>query len=428
MLINRSKAWLERASKVIPSATQTYSKGPGQWVQGVTPAYLERGEGAFVWDVDGNRFLDYSMALGTVSLGYGHPEVLSATTTQLVHGASFSMMHPLEVVVAEQVCEMVPCAEMVRFGKNGSDVTTAMVRVARAYTQRARVAVCGYQGWHDWNIGATSRHRGVPREVRGLTHAFEYNDLESLAYRLEAHPGEFALILLEPMGFTFPAPGFLSGVKELARKHGALLGFDEVVTGFRLHPGGAQGLFGVVPDLAAFGKGMANGLPLSCLAGRREVMALFDEVFFSLTFGGEAVSLAAAHAVLRILADGKALSAIADHGNRFHAATQTLISRHGLEREMRALGHGSHWGILLRAADAATGRLWRTFLIQECVKRGYLFFGVHNPTPAHNDETMNLALAIYDEVFALFAQHLRGGTVADALEGPVIEEIFRSAS
>jgi glutamate-1-semialdehyde 2,1-aminomutase len=208
----------------------------------------------------------------------------------------FSLPHPIEAEVAELICEMVPCAEMVRFGKNGSDATSGAIRLARAFTGRDRVAVCGYHGWQDWYIGSTARHRGVPKATRDLTHTFAYNDLTSLDALLDAHAGEFAAVILEPMNVTDPAPGFLEGVKQRAHRHGAVLVFDETITGFRYANGGAQQLFGVTPDLATFGKGLANGYPVSAVAGRREIMKLMEEIFFSFTFGGEALSLAAARA------------------------------------------------------------------------------------------------------------------------------------
>lgn len=424
--LTESKRWLERASKVIPSQSQTFSKGPSQWVRGVTPAYLLRGEGAYVWDVDGNRYLDYVMALGSVVLGYGAPEITGAVEKQIREGANFSMMHPLEVVVAEKICKLIPCAEMVRFGKNGSDATSGVVRAARAFTGRERIACCGYHGWQDWYIGSTSRRLGVPKAVQELTHSFEYNDLESLERVLESHRGEFALVILEPFNVTAPKAGFLEGVREIAHRHGALLAFDEVITGFRVHPGGAQALLGVTPDLAAFGKALANGLPVSCVVGRRDIMNVFDRIFFSFTFAGETLALAAANAFLDIIADGQVLKRIASHGERMMAGVDQLIQANGLAVHMNAAGHGSHWVLMLNSPDEETGRLWRSFLIQECTKLGYLYFGSHNATRAHDDSTMQAALAVYRDVLPLFAEALSDGRMRERMEGPIIEPIFRT--
>jgi glutamate-1-semialdehyde aminotransferase len=236
-----SMEWIARAQRVIPGCAQTFSKMPGQYVQGLSPYAVDAGEGPYFFDVDGNRLLDYPMALGAVILGYNYPDVNKAVTRQLRKGVSFSLPHPLEIMLAEKLTSTIPSAEMVRFGKNGSDVTSGAIRLARAVTGRERVACCGYHGWQDWYIGSTQMPRGVPEAVRALTHTFTYNDEASLAALLDAYPDQFAAVIMEPAG-QVPEPGFLERVKELAHKHGAVLIFDEIVSGFRLHLGGAQAL------------------------------------------------------------------------------------------------------------------------------------------------------------------------------------------
>ena len=258
--VGQSQAWLARSRKVIPGCAQTFSKGYTQYVQGVAPVFLRRGKGCRVWDVDGNEYIDYVQGLLPNILGYAIDEVNSAVAAQLAEGHSFTLPHPIEVELAERLTRLIPCAEMVRFGKNGSDVTSAAVRVSRAFTGRERIACCGYHGWQDWYIGSTTRNGGVPGAVRELTHPFRYNDLSSLQTVLEEHSGQFAAVIMEPVNFVEPVPGFLQGVKDLAQKHGALLIFDEICSGFHFGLGGAQKGFGVVPDLATFGKAMAQWL------------------------------------------------------------------------------------------------------------------------------------------------------------------------
>ena len=239
--LTRSEEYFARAEKVIPSATQTFSKGHTQFVRGVAPLFLQRAQGSHVWDVDGNEYIDYPMALGPIVLGHNDPDVDAAVRAQLADGIAFSLPHPLEVEVSELLTEIIPCAEMVRFGKNGSDATSGAVRVARAYTGRERIAACGYHGWQDWYIGATTRHRGVPAAVRELTHLFAYNDVASLDRLLDAHPGQFAAVIMEPVGVVEPAGGFLEQVAARARAHGAVLIYDEVVTSFRVALGRRHG-------------------------------------------------------------------------------------------------------------------------------------------------------------------------------------------
>ena len=289
-----SEELLARAEKTIPLGTQTFSKSKTQFPHGVSPFYAARAQGSKLWDADGNEYIDFISSLASVTLGYNDPDVTAAVRQQLEDGVIFSLPHQIEIEVAELIVDMVPCADAVRFGKNGSDATAGCIRIARAFTGRDHVAVCGYHGWQDWYIGSTARNRGVPMATRALTHRFDYNNLDSLQKLLTDRPGEFAAVILEPMSSVAPAEGFLEGVAELTRKHGALLVFDEVITGFRFANGGAQEFFGVTPDLTALGKGIANGYPLSAVAGRGDVMKLMEEIFFSFTMGGETLSLAAA--------------------------------------------------------------------------------------------------------------------------------------
>ena len=292
--IDKSLAWLDRANRVIPGSSQTFSKGSNQHVRGVAPMFLAKGKGCRVWDVDGNEYIDYIQGLLPNILGYANEEVNAAVSEQLAQGHSFSLPHPLEVDLAERLTRLIPCAEKVRFGKNGSDATSGAVRAARAYTGRDRIACCGYHGWQDWYIGSTTRKAGVPEAVRALTHPFAYNDLGSLQKLLTEHKGEFAAVIMEPVNFWPPAAGFLEGARNLAHEHGALLIFDEICCGFHFGLGGAQKRFGVTPDMACFGKAMGNGFPIACVVGKADLMKVFEDIFFSFTFGGEVASMAAA--------------------------------------------------------------------------------------------------------------------------------------
>src|SRR3990167_6285478 len=262
----------EKASKVIPLGSQTFSKSKTQYPYGVSPYFIKKGKGSHVWDADNNEYVDFVNALAAITLGYNDPDVTNAVKAQLEEGTIFSLPHELEMQVAEKIVEMVPCAEMVRFGKNGSDVTAGAIRLARAYTKRDHVAVCGYHGWQDWYIGSTARNLGVPKSTRDLTHVFTYNDIDSLNKIFKEYPDQVAAVIMEPMNTTEPLDGFLEKVRELTHKNGAVFIFDETITGFRYANGGAQEYFGVTPDLATFGKGIANGYPLSVLAGRKDIM------------------------------------------------------------------------------------------------------------------------------------------------------------
>lgn len=421
----KSESLLDRALRAIPLGSQTFSKSYTQYPRGVSPYFITRGSGSHVWDADGNEYVDFVNGLASITLGYCDPDVDAAVQRQLRDGVIFTLAHPLEMAVAEKLIELVPCAEQVRFGKNGSDATSGAIRLARAYTGRERVATCGYHGWQDWYIGSTARHRGVPKAVRDLTHTFAYNDLESLRRLLAQHPGGFAAVILEPMNVTEPAPGFLAGVRDLAHEHGALLVFDETITGFRFANGGAQELFGVTPDLATFGKGLANGFPVSAIAGSRRVMALMEEIFFSFTFGGETLSLAAALATMEKLQREPVTATLARRGTALMEALRAQVAALGLEGVLSVSGHPS-WSFL-NIADAPGCTAWElhTLMLQELFQRGFLTLGTHNMSYAHSDADIAGLLAAYGETLPIIAEAVRAGDARRFLRCQPLEPLFK---
>jgi glutamate-1-semialdehyde aminotransferase/spore coat polysaccharide biosynthesis protein SpsF (cytidylyltransferase family) len=423
--LTQSQAWLARSRKVIPGCAQTFSKGPTQYVQGAAPIFLQRGKGCRVWDVDGNEYIDYVQGLLPNILGYANDEVDRAAAVQIAEGHSFSLPHPLEVQLAERLIRLVPCAEMVRFGKNGSDATAGAVRAARAFTRRDHVACCGYHGWQDWYIGSTTRNAGVPAAVRALTHPFRYNDLNSLEKLLAEHSGEFAAVIMEPTNFEPPAQGFLQEVKDLAHRHGALLIFDEICCGFHFGLGGAQKILGVTPDLACFGKAMGNGFPISCIVGRADVMSIFDEIFFSFTFAGEVASMAAAMKVLDILEGTDALARMESNGRTLQDGFNTLATEAGLSDRLKATAHPT-WSLLkFRDNDGNDSQLLKSLFQQEATKRGVLLLATHNLSAAHDLPDIHQTLEAYAEVFKTLSGWLQEPDPARFLEGPMIQPVFR---
>jgi glutamate-1-semialdehyde aminotransferase/spore coat polysaccharide biosynthesis protein SpsF (cytidylyltransferase family)/predicted dehydrogenase len=423
--IEKSKTWLERAATVIPGASQTFSKGANQHVRGVAPVFLARGKGCRVWDVDGNEYIDYIQGLLPNILGYANDEVNRAVAEQLGQGHSFSLPHPLEVELAERLTRLIPCAQKVRFGKNGSDATSGAVRAARALTGRERIACCGYHGWQDWYIGSTTRNAGVPEAVRALTHPFAYNDLGSLERLLNQHKGEFAAVIMEPVNFWPPAAGYLEGVKRLAHEHSALLIFDEICSGFHLGLGGAQKKFGVTPDLACFGKAMGNGFPISCIVGRADVMKVFEDIFFSFTFGGEVASMAAAMAVLDVLETTDALARMDANGRVLQEGLNALAKEAGLQERIKCLGYPSWSLVKFLDEDGKDSLLVRSLFTQECVKRGVLLLATHNMTAAHDPLAVEKSFKVYAEVCKTTAEWLNDEHPERFLEGQMIEPVFR---
>jgi len=426
--LEESRRLQQRASRLIPGGSQTLSKGPSQWAQGVAPGFLRRGRGARVQDVDGRWFLDFPMALGPVILGHCHPAVQQAIREQLDDGIVFTLPHPLELEVAERIVRMVPNAERVRFAKSGSDATSAAIRLARASTGRELVLSSGYHGWHDWYIGCTSWHAGVPRAVRALTEPVAWGTLEAMEEAFARHRGEVAAVILEPVGVSEPAPGYLSGVVELAHEHCALAIFDEIITGFRLAPGGAQERYAVSADLVCLGKALGNGMPISALAGRAQTMEGLQRVFFSGTHGGETLSLAAARVTLDVLSHASAHAHLWRLGARLQEGVRGAIARTGLE-EWVVCGGAAPWTIVGVREPTARGATLpaKTLLQQEMLRRGVLYNGSNFISLAHTDADIEEAIDAYEHAFTRLAQALPDD-VERYLECEPVAQVFRTVA
>ncbi len=424
--LDASFAYLRRAERVIPAVTQTLSKGPTQFVQGVAPIYLSRGIGSHVFDVDGNEYIDYPGALGPVILGYAYPATIAAVAAQLRDGIAFSLMHPLEVEVSELLVDAIPGAEMVRFGKNGSDVTSAAVRVSRAVTGRDKIASCGYHGAQDWYIASTSRDRGVPRFNKSLILPFVYNRLDTLERIFADHPGEIAAVIMEPIMAEEPAEGFLARVKDLTHRHGAVLIFDEVKSGFRIALGGAAEYYGIVPDLGCFGKAMANGMPVAALVGRREIMREFETVFFSTTFGGEVLSLAATVSTIRELRERNVFAHLWTQGEALKRGYNILAAEHRLAEVTRCAGLPPKSVIEFSDTGGTPALVLKSLFQQEVIKRGILFNGEQMLSFSHTPEDVARTLGAYGEALALVRRAMESGAPERMLEGKALEAVFQA--
>ena len=422
--ITKSTELYNRATGLIPGYAQTLAKGPGQYVNGVASKYVARGKGSHVWDVDGNEYIDYNMGIGPLSLGYCYPKVDEAIRKQLESGITFSQSHPLEVEVAELIREVVPGAESVRYSKTGCDVTTAAVRLARAYTGRSTVLCCGYHGWHDWYISTTDRNRGSPEAVKDLTYTFNYNDIDSL---INSFDDNTACVILEPTVFEAPRDNFLQRVKEECEKRGVILIFDEMWTGFRLALGGAQEFFGVQSDLQCFSKAVANGMPLSILSGRKDIMSLCaKDIFFFTTFGGEALSLAAAKATIEEIRDKNVPKYLAEQGRKLIVGYNQIA----VDLEMAYTKASGMDCRSLVSFDASAGNPLelKSLMQQELIKRGILWSGMHVVSFSHTDEDIAYTLSAYREVLPIVREAVETKTVRDRLRGEPVEPVFRKTS
>ena len=430
LALDRSLALGQRAARFIPGITQTASKRPEAFAPGAFPDFIERGQGSRVWDVDGNEYIDFVMACGPVTLGYCYPAVDQAIAEQLRRGIIFSRPTALEGEVAERLAEMVPCAEMTRFFKGGAEANSAALRLARAYTGRRKVASCGYRGWHDqWAVAHTPA--GIPRELADLILEFRYNNLASLAAVLDANPGQVAAVILDAVSGEKPGAGILAGVQDLAHRHGALVIFDEIVTGFRLAPGGAQEYYGVKPDLAVFAKGIANGMPLSAVCGRRDVLSKATDVFMTLTYGDEQLSLAAARAALAEIRDHDVCGHLRRIGEQLVAEVQAAIDETGVPFACRGepampafVATGVFKGRTLDGEEQ--GRAWY-YLLAELARLGILWrkHSLLLPSYSHTTGDVALAATACRQVFAALAHLLDTGTLHDAVPAIKLPVGFR---
>lgn len=423
-VIDQSTQLLARAEALIPAQTQTLAKGPGQYVRGVAPVFAVRGKGAHVWDVDGNEYIDYNMGIGPISLGYAYPRVDEAIRAQLEDGITFSLVHPLEVEVGELLREIVPSIEMLRYSKAGNDVTSAAVRLARAFTGRNTVLCCGYHGWHDWYIAVTDRNRGIPQATQDLTYTFQYNDINSV---IDSIDDDTACVILEPAVFEAPREGFLEELRAVCDRHGVLLIFDEMWTGFRLALGGAQEYFGVRADLVCYSKAIANGMPLSVLGGRADVLRLCErDVFFFTTFGGEALSLAAAKATMLEMREKHVQDELFRLGTRMMNGFRSLLS----DMHIDYVGITGFAPRSMVTFDARAGNplILKSLAQQELIKRGVLWSGFHTMSFSHSDADIDHTLAAWRETLQLLDEAVAGGDPAAMLRGAPVEPVFRKTS
>lgn len=437
MNLDNSFALWERAQGVLAGGPATLSKHPARFAYGVSPIFLDYGDGYTVTDVDDNTYLDMIGALGPILLGYNNLRVNDAVKIQVRKGVSFSLPHRLEVEVAELLCAMIPCAEQVRFCKNGADATQAAVRVARRETGRQHVLCSSYHGHHDWYIASTDKRGGILPVVSEYTHQFQWGDIDAFCNLLAEFSGDVAAVIVEvpPGKWATQAEDaqkiqqFLRGVQLFAEARGIVFILDEVVTGFRYHEGGAQALYHVTPDLACIGKGMANGYPLAAVCGRRDLMHHFEdgEVFLSTTNGGEAVSLAAAKATLQQVAGGHVVPTIHEVGTKIGNALERVFALFNLPVEL--------WGTPARmvlkwlpAGDIPLAAL-KTLWLQETVTRGILFGVPIFPTvamhtPLTGDMVTNRIETVAGLACATIRQAIDEGDVTPYLRCPVVEDVF----
>ncbi|MFE2298477.1 glutamate-1-semialdehyde 2,1-aminomutase [Streptomyces sp. NPDC059445] len=433
LLLPRSRTANERLHAMIPGGAHTYAKGDDQYPDNVAPV-ISHGSGAHVWDVDGNRYIEYGSGLRSVSLGHAHPRVTEAARRELDRGSNFVRPSILEVQAAERFLATVPTAEMVKFAKNGSDATTAAVRLARAATGRPRVAICAdhpFFSVDDWFIGTTPMSAGIPAETNELTVTFPYGDLAATEEMLTRHEGEVACLILEPAAQTEPPPGYLAGLRELADRYGCVLVFDEMITGFRWSEAGAQGLYGVVPDLSTFGKALGNGFAVSALAGRRELMELGglrhsgERVFLlSTTHGAETHSLAAAMAVQTVYTEEGVTARLHALGERLAAGVREAAASMGVGDHLVVRGRASNLVFATLDENGQPSQEYRTLFLRRLLAGGVLApsFVVSS---ALEDADIDRTVDVVAQACAVYRKALDAADPTPWLAGRPVKPVFR---
>jgi glutamate-1-semialdehyde 2,1-aminomutase len=423
--LEMSNHYWDRANKVIMDGTQLYSKGPKINVKGVSPIYLQRGDGCYVWDVDGTKYLDYGMGVGTLILGYNNPVVNAAITKQLKEGTNFSLVHPKEVELAELLSTIIPCAEKMRFEKTGSSATTAAIRIARAYTGREKVIRGEYHGWHDWCLANTKHNGGIPKILQKYVSTGVYNDLDSYKRIFEENKDDIAAVIVEAIELEEPRNNFLQKLKDLAHANGSLFIFDEIVTGFRFSLGGAQQYFGVTPDMATFGKGMSNGMPISAVVGRAEIFdKVHKNVFISTTFGGECLSLAAAIANINELREKHVSDYLWKIGKTLKDEFDRLIKEHGLSAFIQCVGLPPRLNLSFKPSRDISDIELKSLMMQEMVKRGILFTWTIFTSYSLQSKDIKMTMEAFDDALQICKKAVEENNVKKYLEGEPIVPIL----
>jgi glutamate-1-semialdehyde 2,1-aminomutase len=431
MDFTRSRNLEARLRQLVPGGCHTYAKGPDQYPE-LSPAVIARGTGCHVWDVDGNEFIEYGMGLRSVTLGHAYPAVVEAVRESLALGTNFTRPAAIELECAERFREIVDGADMVKFTKDGSTATTAAVKLARAHTGRKLVGLCAehpFFSYDDWFIGTTTSDGGIPPSAREEVRPFHYNDLRSVEALFEASEGRVAALILEAARTDEPAPGFLEGVRALCDRHGALLILDEMITGFRWHLGGAQKLYGIVPDLSTFGKALANGFALSALCGRRDIMRLGsrdrdgDNVFLlSTTHGAETPSLAAAIRTMQVYREEPVIEHLHRQGERLRAGLEAVARTRGLEKHFGVLGRACNLLYWTLDREGQASQAFRALFLQETIRRGVIMPSLV-VSYSHRDEDVDRTIAAVDGALEVYGRALEDG-VEKYLVGPPTRHVF----
>lgn len=427
-----NKIYQEKAHKYIPGGAHTYSRADDQYPINA-PKVLERGEGAYVWDVDGNKFLDYGMALRAITVGHGYKRIADAAIKQIWNGNNLTRASKIEIDAAEALVNLIPGMDMVKFGKNGSSVTSAAVKLARAYNGKKYVVRCSehpFFSYDDWFIGDTVMNCGIPEETKQLTLQFHYNDIKSLEDLFQRYPNQISCVILEPATTIEPKDNFLNKVKDICHKNGAVFILDEMITGFRWDLHGAQHYYNVEPDLCTFGKGMANGFSVAALMGKREIMELGglyhnkERVFLiSTTHGGEMCGLGALKETIDVYKELDVIGHLWSYGKKLVSAMNNISKELGILDYFYVEGVPVSPNYICKDRNLNVSLEFRTLFSQEMISNGVLMPWIAL-SYSHNDKELEITLDAVRKSLLVYRQALENG-VEKHLVGNQIKPVFR---
>ncbi len=424
MKLTNSNKLKQKAKRIIPAQTQTFSRAAASFIEGVFPVYAKYAKGSHFTDVDGNTFIDYLLGLGPITLGYNYDKVNSAIVNQLKNGILFSLPHPIEIDLTELLCKTIPNTEMVKFEKSGSNAVTGAVRAAREITKCNKIAYCGSGGvWHDWYAASISRNGGVPAFNKKLIKVFDYNDSDGLEQIFEDNKDQISSIVLEPTVYESPKKNFLQKIRKIADKNNTVLILDEVVTGFRFDLGGGQKFFDIKGDFVCFGKGMGNGLPISAITGKSEFMKIFEKLWVSTTNGSETLSLAGTFATITEMKEKKTIQQCWKIGKKLFDGWNKIAKSYNIHALM--IGYPIRMTLECLDLKNRDSPALKGLILQEMVKKGiFMSQGPSFISYSHTIRDVNKTLNQFEKVCKFIHKNINGDNYSSFLEGNLPQTIY----
>ncbi len=433
--MNKGQDLYKKAKTLIPGGTQLLSKQPEMFLPDQWPSYYDKAEGCYIWDLDGNKYIDMSyMGIGACVLGYANSEVDDAVINAIRRGSMCTLNAPEEIELAELMCKLHPWAQMVRYTRSGGEAMAVAVRIARARSGKDKVLFCGYHGWHDWYLSANLatdkaldghllpglEPAGVPRGLKGSSIPFDYNDTEEFLKLAERHKGQVGVIVLESIRNTWPAPEFISAIQKVAKEQGIVFVVDEITASWRLNAGGAHLILGMEPDIAVFAKAVSNGFPMGIVLGKKEVMQAAQGTFISSTSWTERIGPVAAIATIKYFIAHKVHEHLISVGEQVQKSWSELAKKHGLKVAVSGIAPLGHF-----AFEYEKPLVLKTLFTQQMLALGFLAATAYYASYAHQSEHIKAYLEACDKTFAFIADALKQGDPGKSLKGPVCHAGFK---